>query len=295
VTYKYKKGWQVSNGKPVFCFAISSNKLEAHRGGLAKIINETENVNDYIEFCKNENAKKIALLDIEQKEFDLIIERLKENIDEIEIYYSNLTTIIHHDKLSLCKKITRVLIECNRGKVALWDVSNNPMLEKLEITGIEKLYNQERLMDAVVKALIIRNRDYSLSDTKVPIIEDFSVFETMPNLKILDLFVGKKKNKVDDLMSLSKLKNIEIITLPKNYFYFNQYAWLSSKLPHVKGIGCIKEEIWNKQIEKKEYTINGTRMAWEFKDYWGTGINKYLKKFDDLVDKYKYEDDPPKK
>ena len=48
MTYKYKKGWQVSNGKPLFCFTISSNKLEAYRGGLAKVVNETENINELI-------------------------------------------------------------------------------------------------------------------------------------------------------------------------------------------------------------------------------------------------------
>ena len=146
MTYKYKKGWIIRDGKEQFTFAISSHKLEAYRGGLSKNIMETKDINEYIIFCKNENAKKLVLIDIPQKEFDLIIDNLKDYIEEIEIYYSPLTNNINHDKLSLCKNLSKVLIDCYQAKVFLWDVSKNTLLEKLEIVGIIKLINQERLI-----------------------------------------------------------------------------------------------------------------------------------------------------
>ena len=291
--YKYKKGKYIKGGKESFCFSVSSNELDFFSGGISKKTHETGDINVYINFCKEENADKIILIDIDQSEYDLIIDSLKDSIKEIELHYIKLTNPINHDKLALCSKLTDVLIECYRGKVLLWNVGCNSALEKLEITGVEKIYNQIGLKKSTVKELIIKNRKYNLDDTNKPIIDDFSIFETMPNLKTLNLFVGKKKNKEDDLIKLSRLINIEKIILPKNYFYFNQFAWLSSKLPNVKGIGCIKEVKWNKQIEKNEYTINGTRMPWQFKDYWGDGINKYLDIFNELIEKYKNEINPP--
>lgn len=291
--YKYKKGWSVNKGKPSFCYAISSGKLESYLGGLSKEIIETNNLNDYIEFCLKENAKKIVLVDINQEDFDYILEALSHIIEEIEINYCNTKSINNYSKLEKCNKLINVLIYGHRLTVKLWATSNNQLLERLEIIGVNRLLNQDGLKSSSVKELIIKNRNSNLNDTKSPVIKDFSIFETMPNLKILDLFIGKKVDKTNDLISLSKLKNIESITLPKNYFYFDQYAWLSSKLKNVKGIGCIKIERWNKRIEKNEYTINGVWMPWEFKDYYGDGINKYLEKFNDLVDKFSKIDMPP--
>ena len=293
--YKYKKGWVVKNGNSFFNYAIGNEKLELYQSGKSLTVYETENVTDYIEFCKKDNANRIVLVDIGQEEFNLIIEELSEKIEYLSIWYSPLKEKIDHCFLEKCKNLKRIEIKCYKGSFRLWELKENPILEYLEITGIDKLVNQELLKGASVSELVIRNRDYSLGDTKVPIINDFSVFETMANLKILDLFVGKKKEKKDDLISLAHLSNVEKITLPKNYFTFSQYAWLNSKLTNVKGIGCIKEERWNKLIEKNEYTINGTRMAWEFKDYWGNGIDKYVNKFNNLVKLYKNEDIPPEK
>ena len=87
--YKYKKGWSVNKGKPSFCYAISSGKLESYLGGLSKEIIETNNLNDYIEFCLKENAKKIVLVDINQEDFDYILEALSHIIEEIEIISSS--------------------------------------------------------------------------------------------------------------------------------------------------------------------------------------------------------------
>ena len=293
MSFTYKKGWQLKNGTHNFCFAISSGKIESFRGGHAKEVLQTEDICEYIDFCKNNHAKKIALIDLPQKDFDFVIDELCDFVEEIELFYSLGSDGANHDKLSKCKNLKKVLIDCCRGTVNLWQVSDNKLLQSLEITGVERLKNQQGLKNAGLSQLVIKNRNSNLNDTKKPVIKDFSLFSTMPNLNSLELFVGKKSNKKDDLIALSGLKSIQKITLPKNYFTFGQFAWLSGKLPETKGIGCIKDQRWNKRIEKYEYTINGTRMAWEFKDYCGTGINKYLKKFDELVEKYKNDDNPP--
>ena len=123
-------------------------------------------------------------------------------------------------------------------------------------------------------------------------IKDFSVFETMPNLESLNLFIKKKKDKSKDLISLSKLENIKEIYLPKNYFFFNQYAWLTSKLPNVKGIGCYRVE-YDHANEMDGYIINGSRMCWYVRGFEKAKLKRYQKKFDELVQTYKNDTIPP--
>ena len=214
MSFKYKKGLVSKNGIHGFCFAISSGKLEFYHGGLAKVVNETDDIAQFTDFCKSENATSVVLIDLLQHDFDFVVQQLCDIVQEIELHYSfGFKSVINHDNLSKCKNLKSVLIDCCKGEVNLWNVGDNKLLESLEITGVEKLYNQQGLKNASVSKLVIKNRNFSLSDTNKPVIQDFSLFESMPNLKVLDLFVGKKSSKKDDLTALSGLKNIQTITL----------------------------------------------------------------------------------
>ena len=68
---------------------------------------------------------------------------------------------------------------------------------------LKKILNQNGLIKANVETLLIKRHSYGISDTKELLIKDFNVFATMPNLKVLDLFIKKKKNKKDDLYALN--------------------------------------------------------------------------------------------
>ena len=88
-----------------------------------------------------------------------------------------------------------------------------------------------RLIELVINNLTVSSKIFNLEGA---VINDFNIFLTMHNLKELILLIGNKKDKVSDLITLSKLTKLKYIELPKNYFFFNQYAWLTIKLPNSK-------------------------------------------------------------
>lgn len=278
--YFYKKGRIKKNEEVLITYAISSRQLRSFDGGLPIECFETNDVKDFITYCVKEKSSNIYIVDIEQDDFDLIVEQLSSYITSLEIQQIKS---IDYDKLAMCEKVKNILIKGNKLELSLWDAQKNKNLETLELIGLNKLINQENLKNITAKELIIKARDTRLNYTQVLLVEDFSVFPSMPNLEKLDLFIAHKKEKEQDLFELSKLQKIQKISLPKSYFTFNQLAWLKSKLGDVEGIGPIKEQKWSKRIEKYVYTINGSNMPWEYVDYSGCGINKYIKRFDKLV------------
>ena len=60
----------------------------------------------------------------------------------------------------------------------------------------------------------------------------------------MDLVLIKNEDVTSDLLELAKLSNLEKIHLIDNYFTFEQFAWLKSKLPNVLGLEPISEYNW---------------------------------------------------
>ena len=301
--YYYKKGKSLESirKKLGFCYGLAPLKHSdsLYEAGIDMNPRTIDDVDVFINECINEGAKKVILSEIDQKTFDYIIKSIRETVEILHIkkfynpYDDQKGTSYDLKFLALCKNLKEVHIDLYNGTLNLWELNGNQNLEELYICGCKKLVNQDGLRNCKAKTLRIVRAIGGIPDTKDLVIDDFSVFNTMENLENLDLFTGKKKDKKDDLLSLANLKNIKEIKLTKNYFTFKQFAWLSSKLPGVKGIGCIHKWKYDKRIEADTYTINGTRMAWEFKDRTGKEIEKYLRKFDKLVEEYKNQDIPP--
>ena len=110
--------------------------------------------------------------------------------------------------------------------------------------------------------------------------------------RTIETLKNQNLSEEDRKENLSKLNNLKEISLPKNYFFFSQYAWLTSKLPDVKGLGCYRVE-YDHANEMDGYIINGSRMCWDVKGFEVSKLKRYQKRFDKLVEKYKNEDVPP--
>lgn len=297
MSYTFKKKPLFINGKITYEYILSEEIMPLYLGGSFFKTIQINNIDEFIKiFLESKDANHLTLNNISQNDFDKVIKTLSSKIEEIE--YCDLRK---HDKvldlkvLKLCKKLKQVDIQYSDKTIKLWNMKFNHKLEEVSLKGIRKILNQKGFNKANVRKLVIKRRTYLTSDTKELLIKDFSIFESMPNLKILDLFIKKKKNKKDDLIALSNLTNIKEIHLPKNYFFFNQYAWLSSKLNDVKGIGCINKMEYDHANEMNGYIINGSRMCWYIKENEKTKLNKYLKEFNRLVDFYKNQKEPPLK
>ena len=295
MSYTFKKKPLFINGKVVYEYILSEEAMPLYLGGSFFKPIKIDDVEEFTNTILSSNdATHITLNNLKQTDFDKVIKSLNNKIEVLE--YCDLRK---HDQvldlkvLKLCKKLKKVDIQYSDKTIKLWNMKFNHKLDEVELKGIKKILNQKGLERASVSKLVIKRRTHLTNDTKELLIKDFSLFETMPNLKVLDLFIKKKKNKKDDLYALSKLKNIKEIHLPKNYFFFNQYAWLSSKLTNVKGIGCIYKIEYDHANEMDSYIINGSRMCWYIKENEKVKLNRYLKEFDKLVESYKNQIEPP--
>jgi hypothetical protein len=294
--YYFKKGFSFRNKKKVDIYSISSEKLPFFVGGKSLEVVILDSVDEFINVVnEDKNSKYFSFTNLSQEDLNSIIKGIKNRIVEFE--YTDVrcgNKPLDLKVLKLCKKLKKVSINYAEAPIILWNMRFNHKLEEVEIINACRILNQKGLLGAKLKKLTIRRHSHGTPDTKELVIKDFSVFETMPHLEELTLLVKKKKDKSKDLISLSKLNNIKKIELTKNYFYFNQYAWLSSKLPGVKGIGCYKVE-YDHANEMDGYIINGSRMCWYIRGFEKAKLRRYISKFDNLVEMYKNEENPPLK
>ena len=298
MSYFYKKDFKFTKNKQI----KYSHILEKYENdGFFPLVGsrriELNSIDEYIKIIKDENASNIVLYKLNDKEVEYILSSLNDLVECLEVLYfeNNKEGKYNLQSLSYCKNLHSVTFNITDKKITLWELNKTPKLKRLEILGIKKIINQEALIGSNVETLIIRRYSHGAPDAKQLTINDFSIFKTMPNLQYLDLFIAKKKKKEKDLIELSKLENIKEIHLPKNYFYFNQYAWLSSKLNNVKGIGCINKIEYDHANEMDSYIINGSRKPWRILEIQQQKLDKYQKEFNKLIEYYKGINEPPLK
>ena len=123
-------------------------------------------------------------------------------------------------------------------------------------------------------------------------IPDFSIFSSVKNLKNLTLFVLENSDKEKDLKDLAKLTDLENLYMPREYFTFEQFAWLKSRLVNTSGIGSIYYLAKDPANERIVAMIIGKNQPyWLYDD--GTDYKSYQDKFASLIEKYKGEENPP--
>ena len=294
---KYKQGIRFLNGKKVIVHAISAFDMPVFMGGYGLKVEEYSSIEQIIEkILESNDYKRLEINELPQEDFDKLIKALSKNLVSLKYVsiYKEDNKSFDFKVLKLCKKLKEVDIHYHDRNVKLWNMRFNHKLEDVFIRGCSRVLNQKGLENASIKKLTIKRYTHGMPDADGLTIYDFNLFTTMPNLEELELFIKKKKDKSEDLVALSKLTNIKKISLPKNYFYFNQYAWLSSKLPQVQGIGCYKVE-YDHANEMDGYIINGSRMCWYVRGFEKAKLRRYISKFDKLVEMYKNEENPPLK
>ena len=292
--YEFKKGIIFRNGEKHFSYAISEGKMPSFVGGLSLNIDKGEDLEEFVSRLEvSDDLEYLTLSNLSQDAFNKILLRIGTRLHELVIdSLKENPSIFDLRFINQCNNLKKLKINILNGILILWNSKKTTKLRDLEIVNSKGLLNQESLNGLRVKKLIIRRHSHGCSNIKGLTIKDFNVFTTMPYLRELILLIGNKKDKVSDLLALSKLSKLKYIELPKNYFFFNQYAWLTSKLPSTRGLGCYRVE-YNHANEMDGYIINGSRMCWDVKGFEKEKLNKYIKRFDKLVEKYSNDEYPP--
>lgn len=167
----------------------------------------------------------------------------------------------------------------NQKATKVFDAKKLEKLTFFSIEEINKLTDYSGLEYSNIEYLKIWGCNF-LSNFKPKIaIKDFSLFTRIPKLNNLDLVLIKNEDVTNDLLELAKLSNLEKIHLIDNYFTFEQFAWLKSKLPNVVGLEPISEYNWiNETIRsvigsKMPKTIKKLEKANEYKEMYYELVN----------------------
>lgn len=233
-----------------------------------------------LSLIKNSHFKALDLTALIDEEIDEILEIANPNLEYLTLNYCSF----NNESIEKCKNL---IIFCGnnlRSLTSLWNTKKNKTLERLSLFNCKYLKDISNIKNSKLTTLEISVNAYEINNSNN--IEDYSVFKSMKQLENLTLFVKDNIDKVKDLKDLSKLTNIKYLSLPKNFFTFNQFAWLKSKLLEEKNISAlynIRKDISNERIYAD--IIGSDKPDHVYKDE--ADLEAYQNEFIKLIEQYK--------
>lgn len=233
-----------------------------------------------LSLIKRSHFKAIDLTGLDHEEVDKILEIANPKLEYLTL---NLCSF-NNDSIEKCKGLIIFDGYHLSNLTSLWNVKKNKALERLSLFNCKYLKDISNIKNSKLTTLEIYHNKDEINDSCN--IEDYSIFKTMKNLTDLTLFVKDNTDKVKDLKDLSKLTNIKYLSLPKNFFTFNQFAWLKSKLLEEKNISALynlRKDISNERIYAD--IIGSDKPDHVYKDE--ADLEAYQNEFIKLVEQYK--------
>lgn len=239
---------------------------------------------EFADYVKKVKPYGIGFAFDSQDEFDYIINLICDFIGSINL-------IAKHNKafdlslLEKCTELVSIQMYWNTKQEILWDVKKNKKLKTFEIMDYYKVSDLSDFRGSTVEYLAFYGCNGCSSFASKMHVDDFSFVLDMPKLRELRFDIIKDEPSEYYLNILSKLQGLKIFYTPDNFFTFQQFAWLKSKLPNVeRGLDCVFPVCdW--------YSIIGRRTPKTLED--PLKAEKYQKRYDNLLLKYQSQDNPP--
>ena len=253
------------------------NKIIISNIGYESFLNNLLITDSIESILKEEKYTYIELINLNNEDVNYIVNLVSDYVECVDIFNSD------YDLFSLgnCSKLKEVKLHCLSSS-SLWDLKNNKELVSLSLVDLYNLNDVEGIRNSSLVNFEIK-KDYKTIPSVLDIkIKDFDVFKSLSNLKNLSLFNDNK----EELKILSKLVNLEKLNLPKDYFTFEEFSYLKSKLINISNLNAIYHIAKDPSNEKVYYIVIGKDkddfVYYEDKDY-----NVYIDEYNELVNKYK--------
>lgn len=241
----------------------------------------------YDEFEKHITSEKprgLRIIFNTQEEFEYLI----------NLIYPFVTSLYLHEKhnrafdltpLEKCSELEAVQFYWNTKQESLWDVKKNTKLKSFHMMDYYKVSDFSAFRGSSIETLELFGCNGASSFVSKLHINDLSFIRDMPNLRVLRLDIIKDEPSEYYLDLFAKCTRLEIFSNPDSFFTFQQYAWLKAHLPNVKqGLDCVEKfGDW--------YSIIGRKTPKTLTD--ATKAEKYQKRYDALVEKYRSRATPP--
>ena len=234
---------------------------------------------DY-EMSKGKNRKILEICGMNQNSFEYFVEHYGEEYEFLSFFKCQL--ISDFSPLEKLKHLQGVSIYWNIRNSTLWDLSQNPKFEYLRRESTKKIaYNPIALQKAKSLRQVVFIGDM---DTPYPM----QSLEWMRGMDSLDrVYMRNIKLENKDSSVLDSVPSLRRFDFPAGMFTTEEIAYMCAKYPHMEGSSL-------RAYNTEDAILNDVRVC----GYKKPGLDlpkgqarldKYIKEFDALVDKYKAE------
>ena len=234
---------------------------------------------DY-EMSKGKNKKALELCGMEQKSFEYFVEKYGETYEYLSFFKCQL--ISDFSPLEKLKKLEGVSIYWNIRANALWDMSQNPRLEYLNINAAKKIsYNPVVLQKAKhLKCVEFHGDAFSPYPMK-----SLEWMRGMSSLEKAKLHLIKLEDRCTDI--LEDMPSLRRFDFPAGMFTTEEIAYMCAKYPHIKGNSMCAYNTEDAMLN--DVRVCGYRKPGLDLPKGQARLDKYTEEFDALVEKYKAE------
>lgn len=219
-------------------------------------------------------VKKLIVTKLNQEMFNKVIEYYKDSIEQIFLWKSPL--INDFSKLSEITNLEYFVGLWNNKARKLWKMESNLKLKGVSLSSFSKVDSLGDFKNSTIEELDFSGNRATLEKVSL---KNMNSLRTIPNLKSLTM--SGVKFPEDAVKQLAKLKNLEELNLDSNSFQTEEYAYLSVKLPKVKGNNL--GPYW--ELRNNEVIIVGKRKPILNKEKDSTRIEKYVEQYNKFIEK----------
>lgn len=289
-----------------YCFGLSIKKLnnptrflKVHSLYCAESIvhcglsekHYTNDISEVLHFFGDTNLVGVDIHNVDKCDVAKIIEVASTNIKILDITYCDFDYSMIEDLVN----VESINILHSTTPFRFWNLRNNIKLNSLNVWchNCKQLECIENLANTSIENLVIRVCDSVPSRYTQTEIGSLKVLADIPNLKNAEVYVVSGSDKVEELLALANLKNIENLKLQKGHFTFEQFAWLKSRLSHIQELKCLYTYKYDDYYNCEAGVIIGKNKPNYYLDKSKKGLDRYISKYNALVQKYKDIDTPP--
>jgi hypothetical protein len=259
---------------------LSVSRQKANPSGALSPCEMTPDDVDY-EMSFPKDKRILEICGMNQESFEYFVEKYGESYEAL--YFFKCQLISDFSPLSKLKNLKAVIIWWNIRSMRLWDMSENSSLKQISINDCKKitgnlgdLATSKTLEDVSVYGSIFNNF----------VIESLDPFKNIPSLRELTLRNIALKNRSIDF--LKDTPNLTEFNFDSGMLTTEQIAYICARYPHIKGTALCA-------YNKKDAILSDVRIC----GYRKPGLNlpegqkrleKYIREFDALVEKYKTEE-----
>lgn len=232
---------------------------------------------------------RLAISGLNQETFEYLIHKYGSNFTRLKLFKN--PKINDFSPIETLKHLIEIDIFWNQKAENLWDFEKNNGLEKIILSDIKKLSDLNDFSNNKTLKYIEINPGFTGTLT----INTLKPLTTCQKLDELHISMNKLLD--NDISPLSEIASLKKLYLPTNFFTTEQVAWLKAKCENkfncdlFDGVVKLNLRYFGSDEYPPDTIIVGKRKPClnSIKDK--NKIEKYLKEFENMVDKYKLEMD----